>query len=152
VTIAAHSDEFWKTLCKLIGREELIDDPRTATPEARVANQDQIYEAVGNFVGRHTKQELKERFGGKIPFGPVYHIDEIAEDPHFAIREMIVEVEHPGCDTPVTIAGVPIRMTETPGSIRRRAPLLGEDSDEILRAINCAPGEIAKWRQANVVK
>jgi crotonobetainyl-CoA:carnitine CoA-transferase CaiB-like acyl-CoA transferase len=152
VTIAAHTDEFWKSLCQLIEREELIDDPRTATRQARVVNQDLVYDAVGDFAGQHTKQELKERFGGKIPFGPVYHIDEIAEDPHFAIREMIVEVEQPGCDTPVTIAGVPIRMTETPGSVRRRAPLLGEHSDDILRAINCAPAEIANWRQANVIK
>jgi crotonobetainyl-CoA:carnitine CoA-transferase CaiB-like acyl-CoA transferase len=152
VTVAAHTDEFWKSLCQLIEREELIDDPRTATRQARVVNQDLVYDAIGDFAGRHTKQELKERFGGKIPFGPVYHIDEIAEDSHFAIREMIVEVEQPGCDTPVTIAGVPIRMTETPGSVRRRAPLLGEDSDDILRAINCAPAEIANLRQANVIK
>jgi len=73
----------------------------------------------------------------------MYHIDEIAADPHFAIRQMIVEVEQPGCDTPVSIAGVPIHMTETPGSIRRRAPLPGEDSEEIPRTINCAPSEIA---------
>ena len=152
VTIAAHTDEFWKNLCGLIGREDLIDDPRTATRQARVANQDLVYGALDQYVGRHTKQQLMELLGGKIPFGPVYHIDEIAKDPHFAIREMIVEVEQPGCNTPVTIAGVPIRMTETPGSIRRRAPLLGEDTDEILRTIGCEPSEIATWRQADVLR
>ncbi|WP_315830922.1 CoA transferase [Bradyrhizobium prioriisuperbiae] len=152
VTIAAHTDEFWKTLCGLIGRKDLVDDPRMATRQARVANKDAVYDAVGAFVGRHTKQQLKDLLGGKIPFGPVYHIDEIAGDPHFAVREMIVEVEQPGCATPVTIAGVPIRMTETPGAVRRRAPLLGEDSDEVLRAIGFAPGEIAGLRQAEVMK
>ena len=152
VTVAAHTDEFWKKLCMLIGREELIDDPRTATLKDRIANKDLVYGEVGQYVGRHTKQQLMELLGGKIPFGPVYHIDEIAIDPHFAIREMIVEVEQPGCDTPVTIAGVPIRMTETPGSIRRRAPLLGEDTEEILRAIGCDPGDIATWRQADILR
>lgn len=152
VTIAAHTDEFWKTLCGLMGRKDLVEDPRMATRQSRVDNKDAVYDAVGAFVGRHTKQQLKDLLGGKIPFGPVYHIDEIAADPHFAVREMIVEVEQPGCATPVTIAGVPIRMTETPGSVRRRAPLLGEDSDDILRTIGLAPGEIAGLRQAEVMK
>lgn len=152
VTVAAHTDEFWKKLCGLMGREELIDDPRTATGNARIANKDIVYGAVQQYVGGHTKEQLMERLGGKIPFGPVYHIDEIAKDPHFAIREMIVEVEQPGCNTPVTIAGIPIRMTGTPGSVRRRAPLLGEDTEDILRAIGCMPSEIAAWRQADVLR
>ncbi|MGY3587554.1 crotonobetainyl-CoA:carnitine CoA-transferase CaiB-like acyl-CoA transferase [Bradyrhizobium sp. USDA 4341] len=152
VTVAAHTDEFWKKLCGLMGREELIDDPRTATGKARIANKDLVYGAVQQYVGDHTKEQLIERLGGRIPFGPVYHIDEIVKDPHFAIREMIVEVEQPGCDTPVTIAGIPIRLTETPGSIRRRAPMLGEDTEEILRTIGCVPGEIVSWRQANILR
>ena len=95
---------------------------------------------------------MKELLGGKIPFGPVYQIDEIAEDPHFAVRDMIVEVEHPGCATPVTIAGVPIRMTATPGSVRHRAPLLGEHTDQILGDIGCATEEISSFKQAGIVR
>ncbi len=151
VTIVAHTDEFWATLCRLMRREDLITDPRMASHEARMANKDAVYAAVEEFAERHTKQELKELLGGKIPFGPVYHIDEIAADPHFAVREMLVAVEHPGCADTTTIAGVPIRMTETPGSIRRRAPLLGEDSADILRGLGCDDGEIAAWKQARVV-
>jgi len=66
--IAAHSYEFWNRLCKLMERE-VIQDPRTATQEARVANQERVYDAVGSFVGRHTKRELKERLGGEIVSG-----------------------------------------------------------------------------------
>lgn len=152
VTIAAHSDEFWKTLCRLMGRDDLISDPRMADRHARVANRDAVYEAVGEFTGRHTKQQLKELLGGKIPVGPVYQMDEIAEDPHFAVRDMIVEVEHPGCATPVTIAGVPIRMTATPGSVRHRAPLLGEHTDQILGDIGCSTEEISSFKQAGIVR
>jgi crotonobetainyl-CoA:carnitine CoA-transferase CaiB-like acyl-CoA transferase len=64
---------------------------------------------------------------------------------------MIVEVEQPGCPAPVTIAGIPIRMTETPGSVRRRAPPLGEDSGDILRGLGCEENEIAAWKQMGVV-
>ncbi len=69
--------------------------------------------------------------GGKLPFGPVNDIDDILADEHFAIREMIVRVEQPGLAQKLPIAGVPIKMTETNGGVWRRAPKLGEDSDEI---------------------
>lgn len=151
VTIAAHTNEFWGTLCRLMRREELITDPRMVTGQARVANKDAVYDAVEQFTRQHTKQVLKELLGGQIPFGPVYHMDEIAADPHFAIREMIVEVEQPGCPEPVSIAGIPICMTETPGSVRRRAPLLGEDSIDILRDLGCDEGEISSWKRTGVV-
>lgn len=151
VTIAAHTDEFWATLCQLMQRSELITDPRMATREARVANKDAVYEAIEQFTQYHTKQKLKELLGGKIPFGPVSYVEEIAADPHFAIRDMIVAVEQPGCANPVTIAGIPIRMTDTPGSVRRRAPLLGEDSGDILRALGYDEAQIIAWKQAGVV-
>ncbi|PKP71560.1 MAG: hypothetical protein CVT83_02790, partial [Alphaproteobacteria bacterium HGW-Alphaproteobacteria-5] len=60
-----------------------------------------------------------------MPFGPVMNIAEIAADPHFAAREMIVAVDEPG-QPDASIAGVPVKMTATPGGVRRRAPFLGE--------------------------
>ena len=151
VTIAAHTDEFWAKLCRLMRQEELITHPLMATREARAANKDAVYGALEAFTVRHTKQQLAELFGSQIPFGPVYHIEEIVADPHFAVRDMIVTVEQPGSPEPVTIAGIPIRMTETPGSIRRRAPLLGEDSTEILRHLGYGESDIATWKRARVV-
>jgi crotonobetainyl-CoA:carnitine CoA-transferase CaiB-like acyl-CoA transferase len=152
ITIAAHSDDFWRVLCGLINRPDLIDNPATATREARSEHQDLVYDAVGEFVVRFTKSELKERLGGKIPFGPVLHINEILQDPHFLIREMIVKVDQPGSSSPVAIAGVPIRMTETPGGVRHRAPMLGEHSDEILRKIDYTASRIECLRKSGIVK
>jgi crotonobetainyl-CoA:carnitine CoA-transferase CaiB-like acyl-CoA transferase len=151
VTIAAHTDEFWGKLCRLMRQEELITHPLMATREARAANKDAVYGALEAFTMRHTKQQLADLFGSQIPFGPVYHIDEIVADPHFTVRDMIVTVEQPGSPEPVTIAGIPIRMTETPGSIRRRAPLLGEDSTEILRHLGYGESDIASWKNTGVV-
>lgn len=151
VTIAAHSNEFWATLCHTMGREDLITASQTATQSDRVANKQTVYSAVEEFTIRHTKAQLKELLGGKIPFGPVYLIDEIAADPHFGVRDMIVQVEHPGCSEPVSIAGIPVRMTETPGSIRRRAPLLGEDSIDVLHDLGYGDTEISSWRSAGVI-
>ncbi len=79
-----------------------------------------------------TKAEIAEALDGRVPFGPVNTAADIYADPHVAARDMLVEVEHPGSARPVTIASTPIRMTATPGGVFRRAPLVGEDTDEIL--------------------
>ena len=57
---------------------------------------------------------MTDLLGGKIPFGPVMDMVDIANDEHFAAREMIVDVEQPGCQTPSQIAGIPAKMTKTP--------------------------------------
>ena len=86
--------------------------------------------------------------GGKVPFGPVYDVADIMADPHFAAREMIVAVEQPGMDAPVTLAGVPVKMTATPGAIRRRAPLLGEHTEAVLAEAGFSSDTISTLRAA----
>ncbi|HUN49667.1 MAG TPA: CoA transferase [Candidatus Sulfotelmatobacter sp.] len=152
VALACHADEFWAELCRLMGREELASDPRYATRQARAEHQDLVYAAVGDFTRRHTKHDLMGILGGHVPFGPVFDVSDIVADPHFKVRQMIVPLEHPGSPTKVAVAGIPIRMTETPGSIRRRAPLLGEDTDAVLGMIGMKPAEVARLREHKIVK
>lgn len=151
ITLAAHFDAWWVKLCGLIGRPELATDPRTATAEARVANRDFVCEQLELYTGAHTKKELAEVLGGNIPFGAVNNIAEIMSDPHFVAREMIVKVDHPGLDRPMAIAGIPLKMTETPGRVERRAPLVGEHTDEILREIGITPELTADLRRQNAI-
>ncbi len=151
VTIAAHTDKIWAQLCKLIGREDLIVDTQTATQESRVRNRARVYDEVEGFTSLRSKAELSELFGGKIPFGPVENIEDIKANAHFAAREMIVQVAHPGSSESVGIAGIPVKMTETPGRIARRAPTLGEDTQEVLREAGYADYEIQKLRDQRIV-
>ncbi len=151
VTLAAHFDAWWAKLCTCIGREDLIADPRTATADARVANRDFVYEQLELYTSRHTKKELARTLGGIIPFGPVYDVAEIIADPHFAAREMTVEVPHPGLPRPVRIAGIPVKMTETPGRVARRAPVAGEHTDDILHEIGCADSDIRTLREQRII-
>lgn len=148
ITIACHKDEFWAELCRLIGEPGLVSDPRYATNELRLAHVDDVYGVISRFTRERTKSELMGLFGGRFPFGPVLDVGDIELDPHFRARDMIVEVEHPGSATPTRIAGVPIRMSETPGGVHRRAPLLGEHSNAILTAIGLTPEQIAAARSA----
>ena len=127
ITVAAQQDEFFRTLCEAIGADDIVADLRYADRLSRTEHRYALIVALGDYTRRFTKAELMARLGGRIPFGPVMNIVEIENDPHFAAREMIVDVEQPGADT-IRIAGVPIKMTATPGGVRRRSPLLGEDT------------------------
>jgi crotonobetainyl-CoA:carnitine CoA-transferase CaiB-like acyl-CoA transferase len=150
ITVAAHTDEFWGIFCTLMKRPDLITDPRAATREARVANQEFVYGEAGKETSRLTKKELGALLGGKLPFGPVNDIDDIMADEHFAIREMIVRVEQPGLAQPLPIAGVPIKMTETNGGVWHRAPKLGEHTGEVLGRLGYSAAAVADLRKKRI--
>ncbi|MCA9423393.1 MAG: CoA transferase, partial [Nitrospira sp.] len=133
VAIAAPKQAFFSALCDLIDVPELAADPRFVSPVLRGVNQNALVEILGARTSNFTKSELTERLGGKIPYGPVMQMDEIAGDQHFSIREMLVPVEQPGCDHNIYVAGVPIKMTATPGGVHRRGPYLGEHTINVLR-------------------
>lgn len=151
VSIGCPTQVFWEKLAALMGRQGLLEDPRTQTNEIRVQNSDFVCRQVENFTSTRTKKELSDVLGGKIPFAPVYNIADILEDEHFRVREMIVEVEQPGCPSNVRVAGTPVRLSETPGKVVRRAPLLGEDTDEILSKIGMSAASISQLRERGVV-
>ena len=143
ITVAAHQDAFFEQLCREIGAGALMADVRFATRERRTENRHALIGELGVFTRRLPKSELTKRLGGLIPYGPVMDMADIESDPHFAIREMIVAVEHPGI-TPVKVAGVPIKMTRTPGGVHRRAPLLGEDNRAQLSRAGLSDADIAE--------
>ena len=138
----------WKTFCSALGRPELATDPRFATPPARAKNQDALYELIEDFTLQHTKSELMEIFGGKVPFSPVYDAADIYSDPHFAARDMLPSVALPGANRDVSVSGVPAKLTKTPGAVRFRAPKLGEHSEEILKSAGLSDAAIAALRTA----
>ncbi|HEX7969241.1 MAG TPA: CoA transferase [Stellaceae bacterium] len=152
VALACHSDEFWAELCRLMGRADLAADARFATRESRRAHQDAVYAEVSAFTSRHTRRELMEILGGHVPFGPVFDVSDIAADPHFRARDMVVPLDHPGTSAQRAVAGVPVRLSETPGGVRRRAPLLGEDTETVLAGLGLSPAAIERLRAEQVVK
>ena len=151
VTIAAPGERHWQLLCDLIGRPELGEDARYSINAERVRRADEVRAIIGDWTSVRTKAEVVDELGGLVPCGPVNTIVDILADPHIARREMIATVEQPGSARPVQIAGAPIKMTETPATVRRRGPLLGEHTDEVLFRLNYAAAEIAKLRNAGIV-
>lgn len=151
VSIACATDDLWRELAHAVGRPDLAASPECATNAARVQNAELVIGALGAFIRQKTKDELKRILGGKVPFGPVYTADDVFGDAHFRARDMLVEVDHPGSKQRVTIAGVPIKLSQTPGGIGRRAPKVGEDTDRILQNIGMPAARIRELREAGVV-
>ena len=121
IAICASDNHQWVFLCEAMGRPDLIG---TNPGESRAA--------VEQWLSEHTAADITEWLGMAIPVGAVQSVEEIYADPHAGARDMLVAVEQPGSATPVTVAGLPIKLTRTPGGVRHRAPLLGEHSAELL--------------------
>jgi len=151
VAIACPGDPFFRALCAALGAAELLGEPEFETPKARAANRERVIERLSALTGKLTKAELQAKLGGVVPFGPVKDIAEIAADPHFAQRGMLAEIECPGLPEPMRIAGPPIKLARTPSAVRRRAPALGEDTTEVLRAHGATDDDIARWRAAGAI-
>ncbi len=132
VAIAAPGENHWRNLCDAIGRPELVTDDRTCNGNRRVANADFVRGLVSDWTKAHSTREIVSAIGGKVPVGPVNNAKDIFEDPHPRARGMLVEVEQPGDNPPLVLAGCPIKLTGTPSGIYARAPRLGENTEQVL--------------------
>lgn len=133
VIIAVGNDKLWEKFCNLIGRPELINDERFATNPARTENQRQLKAILDDVFPAKTVDEwLADLDGQGIPSGPLNTVDRVINDPQIKARDMIVETVHRVAG-PVKMAGIPIKMSATPGAVEKAAPLLGEHTEEILK-------------------
>ena len=132
MTIGGAQDSFWRGTCKILGCEHLLNDERFTSKADRVENNRRLVEELGKFFIQRTTKELCEAFEAEgIPAGPVMDHVEVFNDPQTLHREMVVETEHSKLGKTKTI-GVPVKLSKTPASIRRGAPLLGEHNQEVL--------------------
>jgi crotonobetainyl-CoA:carnitine CoA-transferase CaiB-like acyl-CoA transferase len=135
VAIAAPTPHHWALLCGIIDRVDLIDDPRTFENIARVEHRDLVTEAISAWTTQRTKAEVVAELAGRVPVGPVNTIADVFADPHVAARQMLVDVEVPGHQQAVQLAGQAIKFASTPAAIYRRPPLLNEHGAEICAEI-----------------
>lgn len=153
IVIAANHDPLWKDLCEVMGKEEYITDVRYATEEARWENKAGVKDIIEAFTMQYTKLELKSKMGGKVPFSPILTAKEIFTDPHFEARNMLPEVEHPGMDhRMVKVSNTPVKLSETPGGVRHRAPRLGEHTNEIMLEFGFGQSDINQMLEAKIIQ
>ncbi len=135
VAIASPGENHWGILCNAMGHPGLVNDDRCRTNVRRVANSTFVRGVISEWTKSHETHEVVAALGGKVPVGPVNSVKDIFEDPHPKARNMLVEVEQPGNNPPLVIAGSPIKMTATPPGIYARPPLLGEHTAEVLAEV-----------------
>jgi formyl-CoA transferase len=133
VVIAANADAVFARLCEAMGRPELATDPRYAEHEARGARQEELDDEIARWSESYSADDLLaalERHS--VPSGLIHAAPDLATDPQFVAREMVLRLAA-GFDRPVPMAGVVPKLSRTPGSVRAVGPALGEHTDVVLR-------------------
>ena len=151
VLIAGNGDSIFKRLMQVIGREDLGRDEALANNAGRVARVEEIDAAIGAWAATRTvEQVLAPLAEASVPAGRVYTAKDIVEDPHFRARDMILR--QPTRDGhEIDVPGIVPKLMGTPGTVRRAAPRLGGDTDEVLREIGLTAEQIAALRERKIV-
>ncbi len=138
--------------CRLVGRPELVDDPRFADDDLRWQNGDELNDIMARWCADKTKAEVLELLeSAKLPAAPMHSTQDVLDDPHVQVMGYLQRVGFPGAAHDVPIIDTPFRLSATPGEIRRRAPLLGEHCDEILREVGYSAADIDGLRQCQII-
>jgi crotonobetainyl-CoA:carnitine CoA-transferase CaiB-like acyl-CoA transferase len=148
INVGAANQANWLRLLDAIGAPELADDARFRDNADRMANLAEL-EAVltQHFQSRNTADWLAVFDAVGLPAGPVLSVGEMHADPQVAARDMVVELDHPRAGRTRTI-GLPVKLSGTPGSVHRPAPLLGQHTREVLAEIGMAGDEIDRFAAA----
>ena len=151
INIGAATQTTWEQFCRATGLEHLIEDERFRRPGDRKAREKHLAELLEETLTQQTTGywlETLEQAG--VVAGPIYNMEQVYEDPQVQARNMVVKLEDGELGTLRNI-GVPVKLSETPGSVRRRAPALGEHSREVLTNAGYAEGEIDSLVESGVV-
>jgi formyl-CoA transferase len=151
VSLSGSIQKMTERLFRAIGRPELIDDPRFRTNADRLRHADELDAIIGEFIGAQTQQDNVRFFeAAEVTIGPIYDTPQIMADPHVIARELISD--YPDAEMgQIPMHHVVPRFDRTPGSIRTRAPKLGEHNREMLGEIGIGASEYEDLRKAGVV-
>lgn len=149
--IAGNGDSIFRRLMTLIGRQDMAEDPALAHNDGRVGQVERIDAAIAQWAGdRPLEQVLGALNEARIPAGKIYDVADIAADPHYAAREMILETQLPD-GTPVKVPGVVPKLSDTPGGLVSRAPTLGQHTDAVLDQLNVDAATRQTWRARGII-
>ena len=151
INIAVGNDKLWHKLCALIGLEKIRDNPDFATNPSRVQHRDQLFPIIQDEIGKNDSAHwlaLFEEHG--IPSGPILSIEEALAQPQAAAREMVVTMQHRILGE-IKQAGIPVKLSETPGGIANPPPCLSEHTDAVLENLGYSGADIQAMRAGGAI-
>jgi crotonobetainyl-CoA:carnitine CoA-transferase CaiB-like acyl-CoA transferase len=152
INLAIVNDRFWRRFCEAIERPDLAEDPRFRTNPLRIENRRELVPILERIFATRSAAHWLELLGrAGIPCSPIQTHAELCADPHVRARGMLVEMEHPTAGR-IQVTGIPLRLSATPGSIRRPPPRLGEHTEEVLREIGVPESRIRSLRAEGVIR
>ena len=154
IVLSIGNDPTFQRFCELAGETKLLEDDRFKTNASRVSNREHVTKVLNEVTRRKTSNQwLNELEKVKIGCGPINNLSDVFNDPHVISREMVMEMEHSKTgEKPLKLISNPIKMNETPVSYRYAPPLLGEHTDEILKAeLNLNEDQIKSLKDSKII-
>jgi crotonobetainyl-CoA:carnitine CoA-transferase CaiB-like acyl-CoA transferase len=152
MAISGNNNSIFVRLMQAIGRADLLERPELRTNPGRAEHAAFLDDVIGEWAARHTADDIWRILdAAEVPFGPVYSVADIANDPQYRDRDMILDVPHPALGS-VAMPGIVPKLSDTPGEVRWPGPALGADTDAVLRALaDVSDEELARLRAAKVI-
>ena len=151
VSLSASMQSMWEKLALTIGSSDLIKDPRFLTNSDRLNNQDDLDKPISKFIKKYNREEVLYIFSKEgITVGPVLDISEIIEHPYINDREVLVDHYNKEYGNILMHQAFP-RLSKTPGKVRHSAPLLGGDTDNVLKEIGISAKQIKMLRKNKII-
>ena len=136
----------------LMGENQWLEDERFKDDISRGNHSEIISQRMGEWCAERTSQEaIKDLDKARIPVGEVLKANQVANEPHIQARKLLQEVSYPNLPKPAPIVVSPLELSENPGKIKTRAPLLGEHTDQILSELGYSEKEISNLRYKRIV-
>jgi CoA:oxalate CoA-transferase len=151
VIFAVGNQRLWENFIKVLGREDLNDDPRFAEMKGRNQHPEALKEILEEITRKKTTEEwvtVMEEAG--VPCGRIRTIDQVLTDPHVDVREMVVEKEHPTAGK-IKLIGVPTKLSLTPGEVTAPPPTLGQHTTEILEGLGYSKTDIKGFAEQGII-
>lgn len=152
LVVAVGNDQLWRSFCAIIGADDLAEDPRFAVNQERVGRREELKALLAERLGTQTVAHWLEAFkAAGIPCGGVRDLAQVFSDPQIVERAMVLALDHPVAGA-IRALGVPMKLGETPGSVRTPPPTLGQHTRAILEGdLHYDAPEVERLQQEGVI-